>query len=109
MTHLRSCATGGTLAVQDEEVGPMKRISSDELSKLPSEIKSLVRSGVYSLYTLSGTEAAYVLVTNQSERYFLSCDGVLLSGVSVTDLKTAIREVVGFSDQGADDAIINCA
>jgi hypothetical protein len=106
----------------------MKRIASETLDKLPSEVKGLVRSGVYSLYALGtdsvgapaaalgGSESelasvasvAYALVTNGGDQYFLSSDGELVVGVDASELTGVISEVVAFSDLAPEGVMINC-
>jgi hypothetical protein len=75
----------------------MKTIHSAVLSALPNEVKSLVRSGVYTLYTTKDrARGAYLLVTNRNEFYLLSEQGDPIGGVTLDEV--ALDDVVSFSD-----------
>lgn len=87
----------------------MKTISSEALYALPQEVKELVRSGVYSLYTLKIGGPVYLLVTNRGEQYFLASDGSLASGPEIADLRSAIEQAVSFSDASTNRVMLNCA
>lgn len=87
----------------------MKIIDSHMLRALPSEVKDLVRDGVYSLYTLRTSGATYLLLTNSGEHYFLGADGGLVPGAKVDDLRSVIEQAVTFSDAAQDRVMVNCA
>jgi hypothetical protein len=79
----------------------MRMLPAAELPKLPAEVKSLVASGMYSLYEIAAG-AKYVLYTQQRQNhYLLSEDGdVVRSGTgSVTPPLDIVRAV---SFVGAD-------
>ncbi|RYZ03765.1 MAG: hypothetical protein EOO73_26380 [Myxococcales bacterium] len=78
----------------------LKIIDSHALAGLPREVRSLIRRGVYSLYTFSATDgAAYLLATNRNEFYLLSSIGTPLSSGDVASLDDPrIGEAVSFSD-----------
>lgn len=84
----------------------MRIITSATLSALPDEVKSLVRSGVYSLYTLrEPAAAAYLLVTNRDDFYLLSATGEPVPGVVRDYRDVPLLEAVGFSDAPPEDRL----
>ena len=82
----------------------MKTIHSAILSSLPDEVKSLVRSGVYTLYTVKNGPGAYLLVTNRNEFYLLSPQGEPIGGITTLG-DIALDDVVAFSDPAAPDSL----
>lgn len=85
----------------------MKTLRPEDLPALPSEIKALVREGVYSLYEIRNPGARYLLLTkDRNEFYFLSAAGdvVKIRGIRrVADANVA--EVVTFAGPGAGEGI----
>ena len=86
----------------------MKIITSATLSALPEEVKSLVRSGVYCLYTVSEpASASYLLVTNRDDFYLLASNGEPVAA-EVRDYEDVqLLEAVGFSDGAPEDQLIH--
>lgn len=68
----------------------MKTISADVLPGLPAEVLDLIQQGVYSLFEIRDSTAAYLLVTSRSEFYLL--DG--LGGVAVDPSVRSIEDAV---------------
>lgn len=92
----------------------MKIINSSALVGLPREVLALVRDGVYSLYTLpaaTGGGAAYVLVTNKGEFYFLAEDGSPRASGGERRLgDIEVDQLVNFSDASSSPGLqINLA
>jgi hypothetical protein len=84
----------------------MQIITSATLPALPDEVKSLVRSGVYSLYTLrEPASAAYLLVTNRDDFYLLSSTGEPVAGTVRDYRDVQLLEAVGFSDGAPEDRL----
>lgn len=77
----------------------MKMINSAALTGLPREVLSLIRDGVYSLYSLpAGAAAQYLLVTNNNEFYFLSADGHPQQATVARLDEIELDQLVSFSD-----------
>jgi hypothetical protein len=86
----------------------MKIITSATLSALPDEVKSLVQSGVYSLYTLrEPSSASYLLVTNRDDFYLLSPTGEPVPGTVRDYRDVQLLEAVGFSDASEERLLHN--
>ncbi|HYP89217.1 MAG TPA: hypothetical protein VEQ59_13715 [Polyangiaceae bacterium] len=84
----------------------MKIITSATLSALPEEVKSLVRSGVYCLYTVSEpASASYLLVTNRDDFYLLSSTGEPVPAAVRDYEDVQLLEAVGFSDGAAEERL----
>lgn len=74
----------------------MSEMDKKPLMQLPSEIKGLVSSGVYSLYKLGASKPAdadYLLALSRSETYFLSYQGKILRPAGRLD-QIEVSEVV---------------
>lgn len=91
-------------AGQDQD--PVKTIDSKTLPGLPREVKSLIRGGIYSLYTVKrgAAAAAYVLATNRGEFHLLSSAGEP-TGPSFRSLDSIdLEDVVQFADFTPDES-----
>lgn len=71
-------------------------MAQDDLKNLPTEVKSLVNDGVYSLYKVMNVPGvAYVLLVGSREIYALTADGVVVEGTpirSVADVEHGAPE-----------------
>jgi hypothetical protein len=86
----------------------MQLIASTTLSALPDEVKSLVRSGVYSLYTVrEPSSATYLLVTNRDRFYLLSAIGEPVFGTVRDYRDVQLLEAVGFSDPAPEERLLH--
>ncbi|HEX2732521.1 MAG TPA: hypothetical protein VHM70_13000 [Polyangiaceae bacterium] len=82
----------------------MKAIDSSDLVRLAAEVKSLIRDGVYSLYTVQHPSAAFLLVTSQDDAYLLASDGEVVDGASGAS-EVQVEQAVCFADPPARDSL----
>lgn len=74
-----------------------------ELKALPSDVKTLINNGVYSLYAVKNMPGvAYILVTNARRAVALSADGQVVRDVDFARLgEIEIGEPAFFTDPDA--------
>jgi hypothetical protein len=88
----------------------MKTLRPTDLPRLPTEVKNLVRDGVYALYTLRShvlDRGVYVLVTKGKDFFVLSEVGDVLPSGPVTDLASLeMEQAVTFAGAG-ESVLIN--
>lgn len=88
----------------------MRFLAAEELPRLSTQVKSLVRDGIYTLYEVHGVGASYLVFTQaRTEHYFLSASGeVVWLGVEPEQFR--IVDAVSFTANGDSlDVRINCA
>jgi hypothetical protein len=86
----------------------MRTISFDHLQGIPKEARDLIGAGIYALYALKPGSAAYLLVTDHGEKYFLDSDGSILASHRIDNIREAIDDVVVISDPSPQMALLNC-
>lgn len=62
----------------------------DDLKNLPTEVKTLINDGVYSLYRVKNIPGvAYVLLVGPREFYALTSDGAVVEGAPIRSVADA--------------------
>ena len=85
----------------------MKTLPASDLPELPSQVKSLVRNGVYALYSL-GAETEHggrflLMTSGQAEFYVLSATGAVVSAGGKNASAFEVEAAMTFG--GAGDTI----